>query len=319
MPHPAMDALRSKLRLIDFWRSDKGPGYAAALAETTRLRSPAAYTPSSVPKPGSDMTAYAGALARRLDFAATYWVDTHMVDLTVHAAESRPLDPIHVEDIPTQHGFAWFDRPAELTFVQPTGEFDTLTIKGFLWDQGMNDDGRPGISVIFWSDTTDRRDTLAALLADNKVNPFRHTGHLVVAHIAFIPYSESLPEQWWWAALPSTFFNLISQPITTTSAVAPDRVMRKQAERAKVLANTVAIITLRRQKPPPIDAPEPDLPEGQKRTLTVRSMVGERTGGFWRRQHYKDGVKPVWVNPFVRGPEGAPFVVRKDKIYAWKR
>jgi hypothetical protein len=47
--------------------------------------------------------------------------------------------------------------------------------------------------------------------------------------------------------------------------------------------------------------------------------VGERTGGFWRRQPTRDGVRPIWIHPFVRGPEGAPFVVRKDKIYAWKR
>lgn len=320
MAHPAMDALRIKQRLIEFYKTPSGNGYAAGLGEIARGRVPGEFLPAILAETEGDGSRIASTMAKRLEFAATYWTDRDMVDLVTHAASSRPLDAITIEDAPTQHGFVLFDRPAYIRFAEDTGEFTTLNIKAMLWDQTVNVNGNPGFQVTLWSDPRDREDSLNEILKANKVDPFAGSGNLVVAHVGFIPFRTTFYDHLWWLAFAATFWHLVTQPSTTASTVVePDRQVKKQFERAEILANTVAIITLRRTTAQPKETVGPTAPSG--RTQMVRTMVGEKTGGFWRNQYYPslDLRKPLWIMPFVRGPEDAPWSFKKEKIYAWRR
>lgn len=316
MAHPAMAALHTKRRLVEFFGGPLGAAYGTALAEIARGRVPDEFMPGAVRETKGT---FGTDLAKRLAFSATYWTDRDMVDLVAHAATSRPLSPITIEDAPTQHGFVLFDMPAYIYFAEESGEYTILNIKAFMWNQSVSMSGEPGFQVVFWSDPHDRQDSLNGVLRANKVDPFASTGGLAVAQVAFIPFRRDFYDHLWWSAFASTFWHLLAQPVVVTTPTEPDRQTRKVLQRSQVQANTVSIITLRRMKQALPDGAEPVVRSGS--TLKVRFLVGEKTGGFWRNHWYPSlGMhKPIFVMPYMKGPDGAPFVWRNEKIYAWRR
>ena len=67
-----------------------------------------------------------------------------------------------------------------------------------------------------------------------------------------------------------------------------------------------AVVTLRRP-----DAPSPH--EHSDVEWSRRWVVS----GHWRNQWYPSlGVhRQIWISPYVKGPEEAPLVVRKDRVF----
>ena len=78
----------------------------------------------------------------------------------------------------------------------------------------------------------------------------------------------------------------------------------RDANRKGVEQKDVTVITLRRDR----DAREFE-PTG--RELSVQFVVR----GHWRNQPYKDGVRQIWIAPYIKGPEDAPF---KESKRVWE-
>jgi hypothetical protein len=107
-----------------------------------------------------------------------------------------------------------------------------------------------------------------------------------------------------WRRFLAALWLLMHQKITLTRPEPVSRAQRKQAERAKVPAHPVNIVTLRRATPPP-EASERTV-EHHQVDWSCRWIVGAAKGGFWNTYHTKDGPEPRWITPFMKGPPDKP-------------
>lgn len=63
-----------------------------------------------------------------------------------------------------------------------------------------------------------------------------------------------------------------------------------------------------------------------RKAETLRGHIVERTNaefacqwwvrGHWHQQPYKDGVRPKWIDPFIKGPSEAPMKAPTEKVFA---
>jgi hypothetical protein len=123
----------------------------------------------------------------------------------------------------------------------------------------------------------------------------------------------SMEEDRRWLA---SMFLLAAQPrVTSTSTAQPAKAKRRRAERssrhARQLGDVVRLIDVRR----PEGVPREPRTNGARAPLSYRFIVGEGTGGFWRQQACGTGWaehRPVWIEPFVKGPADKPLRLRED-------
>jgi hypothetical protein len=101
---------------------------------------------------------------------------------------------------------------------------------------------------------------------------------------------------------------LMSQPLASeTRAVAP-RAAARRVTRLGVSVPDVRVISLRRTSGSSVG--------GGSREWSHRWMVR----GHWRQQWYPSigQNRPIWVDPYLKGPEGAP-LLGGEKVYSWER
>ncbi len=107
-------------------------------------------------------------------------------------------------------------------------------------------------------------------------------------------------------------WRLMQQTITTVEDEEVPRQIRRRLERMNVPDRKVSVVGLRKR---------PSRGDG---TSDVEWSHRWCVRGHWRRQPYKDpetgGVvyRQIYINPFLKGPEGAPLLVR-DHVYALVR
>lgn len=80
--------------------------------------------------------------------------------------------------------------------------------------------------------------------------------------------------------------------------------------------DSVSIIELRRLRNADGSLAERD--SGSGRRYNRRFLVS----GHWRNQAVGPGRKlrkPLWINPFLKGPDGAPLMDSSNRVYAWRR
>jgi len=102
---------------------------------------------------------------------------------------------------------------------------------------------------------------------------------------------------------------LMQQSITQAETTRPDRHQRRMCARQEIPAELV-IVRLRRIEHPTSHDDDNPVP------WSHRWLVG----GHWRQQFYPSDRtnRPIWINPYVKGPESKPLVV-KEKVTAWVR
>jgi hypothetical protein len=104
----------------------------------------------------------------------------------------------------------------------------------------------------------------------------------------------------------------IQQRIISTSAMPADRHCRKRLERAGIGPQLVNVVRLRRSER---DAGDGD--ESSSREWSCQWIVR----GHWRQQFYQSTGerKPLWIMPYVKGPEDAPLKTPTATVFAVTR
>lgn len=113
------------------------------------------------------------------------------------------------------------------------------------------------------------------------------------------------------AALVQTFWRIGQQRVTVPQRV-PRGIWRDAERKLGIDQREVKVMLLRRAK-------DNGQHEPTGRTMKVRSI----TDGHWRNQPYgkKDEepyTRQIWISPYVRGPEGAPFI-HPEKAIEFRR
>lgn len=111
-----------------------------------------------------------------------------------------------------------------------------------------------------------------------------------------------------WALVLRCCWLLMQQRIAIVTDHLPDRASARRLQRAGRPVAPVRVISLRQ--------PEHHSGPGSDRTYHHRWVVR----GHWRKQWYpsQDRNVPIWISPYMKGPDDAPLLVG-EKVYAWQR
>lgn len=267
--------------------------------------------------------AHAAALAREVSDARLYVADADLVSVLLDAAEGMPDSPLLDSDAIDTSGLLWFAQPIALrsSMTAPDGEVIDVEARlaGLLWREQPDDDGRPGLSI--------RMVLLSSREAIGIDMPGR-PGVSVADSTVTWPYGFTLEEAWdaYRSADPkasrsktllmlwrftATFWHLSRQRITTTELVRPAKAVRSNAARAgiRIPDDGITVIALRHAAGASAGSGQPDRAHtGYRVRWAVR--------GHWRQQWYPSlGLnRPVFIHPYLKGPDGAPF---KDSTTVW--
>lgn len=249
-----------------------------------------------------------------LPHCPTYYVSADMVAVARRAGETLPPGTDIRTAAPSSEGFMYFDAPIYRQSVSDDDDEDSsiqqdLDINTVIW----------WTSKVVWREIegTDGASTMD-MTPDATGTPVLHAMQIQLGrdgsrthrmiNIGLNPLNDGLPEKAEDASLWATWI-LMQQSLVVSENATPERPERKRCMRAQVQPQYV-IVRLRRIEQ------RGEQEEDSAVNWSHRWLVG----GHWRQQYYpsRGGNSPIWINPYVKGPEGKPLVV-KEKVTAWVR
>ena len=273
---------------------------------------------------------------RRLAEAVLYYVTADMTRLAMAAAETLPVHTFHAQDVPTDSGFLLFAEPigAYHPHDKPTHQLDVVTIVAASWGP-INDvlPGPPGVWVTFYAITDYEaearwlhqqgmplsharqriRQIRAELGWDNEVTLRYGSADLAVLSTDItqpVLRNERIDATGGWDQIKDTTLGwahivratwlLMTQPgVTDVDEQLSSRTLRRRAQREGYNPAPVRVVSIHHRADTPIHSESSD-----GRTYRVRWTVR----GHWRNQWYpsRQEHRPVWINPHIKGPDGAP-------------
>lgn len=152
-----------------------------------------------------------------------------------------------------------------------------------------------------------RSDSLALTVYTYKLGSLLHLGTLTIGYGEDQIEAPS-DEIKTWALVARCCWLLMQQRIAVETVERPSRASERRLRRAGKPVDAVRVITLRH--------PEHHGYPTSDRTYHHRWVVR----GHWRKQWYPSQERniPIWITPYVKGPDGAPLLAG-EKVYAWKR
>ncbi len=252
--------------------------------------------------------------------APTYLVAPSMFDLALHAARSMPDVPLVPKDLPSPSGFCLFAEPA----LAPDVHGKMVSMAGFSWHIAR-DPQTTGVLWVIYSDLSDKRDAYYDLTAVGeqglpKLLPVGHNyepfGDPSLS-LEEVVTRQGGDEQTVTEAilhmrkLPLCIFALMQQTLVSTTPTKPQRATRRRLKRldSPLHDKLVKIVRLRH-----VRHRDERSPDAQPVDWSHRWIVN----GHWRMQPTKDGVKRIWIMPFVKGPEDKPLML-KETIHVLDR
>ncbi|MGW5569673.1 hypothetical protein ACWEVD_00610 [Nocardia thailandica] len=289
--------------------------YAMAMSmpttsSTGRLR------PSAVPKlraqscaaipdwPWGPETEAMAVSVTHLRTARLYWASADMSALAVAAAASLPGPDLYTPPTPT--GLLVFDGGAG-GFPFVGGQ--RMPVDAVGW--GPRPAG-PGLLLTWYLARWRITEAVAVLGAvmpqDLHVPPLCPAGHTEIDENGPVGQGFDAPTV-------AAAWHLMSQPsLAETSEVGADKKTARAAARAGTVLDPVTVVELRRQYRPTDPAHAPDEQPGRYHHRWVVT-------GHWRNQpHGPDRAqrKRIWIPDHVKGPDGAPLLVR-ERVNVWRR
>jgi hypothetical protein len=215
--------------------------------------------------------------------AELFYVTEDMARLALAAARSLPDFELRREDLPSEFGLMYFALPLS----------DSEQVTCCTW--GLHG---AGVEVKFYgpSGFTPPYMTLQVVdvaelgLGREIVTSLGHDGAQLWAHTVRCAWL------------------MMQQRVAAVTDQWPDRASARRLARSGQTARPVRVITLRQAEAHP--GGESD------REYHHRWVVR----GHWRKQWYASQNRnvPIWISPYVKGPEGAP-LLSGEKVYAWTR
>ena len=250
------------------------------------------------------------AEADALRGAELYWVARDMVDFVVGAADTLPAwSPALVA--PALTGLLCWGKPAgAVPYSAPGKRVDVPWDAVWWWTRP---DG------VLQLQLASRLTKQPELLAPFEVRSPLWAGHTLVLNPTVPRTAEVMgsPEASQLVSIVGAAWLLMSQPAVTETRTlersAPQRGEASGETGPRREPSNVTIIELRR--PASAAQDEPDGASG--RQYRRRWWVG----GHWRQQACGPGRtqrKPIWVSPYVKGPEGSPLVA-KERVHVLRR
>jgi len=341
--------------LDEFERSQRGlPMRSTPTPDTDAVPSPIGLFSPRVPYDESG-DGLRKRMARGVQMSLPFYIDPRMNTLVTAAAESLPVDTVlRPENLPATHGFllipdgiseidlrgqlmvhnaiAWFQRAGgvDVWFLSnKNDERDMLNTKHrwLFGEEAVRD--FPTIMPAVYG-RIEFGEGVPFSVGGTKVLPPEVTAHLQVIKGPDNHYAWAWPEGYdlneWMAesiqVVPNpsmlwllSVWLLMQQTIVDIRTESVDRPLRRQAEKRKMKQSEVSVIALRKRKQ--------QVAEGESQIeWSHRWMVR----GHWRQQWVgpRNGTPeeryqtPIWIHPFLKGPEDAPLLVR-DHVYSLER
>jgi hypothetical protein len=252
--------------------------------------------------------------------ATTYQVTAEMIDLAEALAEANPsIGAIQKEDLPSDYGFMWLDKPIPRPSLED-GDRDPLLMHAVSWALvpampvriGDSESGRlhdrhgligftgvmPAIRVREWGYNNS---------PDVRPRPLHLMGQATIPITGGV-YT-NLKEHWHVHML----WILMGMEITAIRTELPGRQGAKRA--ATLKHKLIRVVTLRR----------PEHKDSGKSSATPRHIDWSCTwlvrGHYRKAPHggtFADGRDETWVRPHIKGPDGLPLRAR-DILYRLAR
>lgn len=344
MPPRAIEALNAQLSLIRYFKTEVGAMALGGFIDSTRKKE----TQANMFGLFDDGRSVAEREHRRLDRATTFYVENDMISLVSHASYSMPRQVFQYTDLPCDYGFVLFQTPILTKDVRGR----TISVAAVSWGPAVGIDKMknqiPGVSLMFYSDIEDPRDSDHEYLSEshkilaekcNAIIPKHSLFHVTnmaygtdIAEVtehelmtlrnedgteSTVPYSQVNnaetgtvdPHRFFYA-----FLVLSQQRVASIARVVDRHAVRRMKREMSTPPEdgVIQVVGLRRYSKPRDD----DEDEGNSINWTHRWIVH----GFWRNQWYPSlGThRLIWINDFVKGPENLPLIV-KDTIYDLRR
>jgi hypothetical protein len=242
-----------------------------------------------------DLDPWVASLGTDLFGATTYQVTAEMVDLAEGLRVNTPdLGNIREEDLPSEWGFMWFDKPVPRPSVEDKPDQEPLLMHAISWAKvpsmpvtinGQFHASVPALRVREWGFNDDMaiRPRPLHLMGQSMV-PLTDQVHTPLTELWFV----------------HMVWILMGMEITARTTEQADRHGRKRA--ANLKHAEVTVITLRR----PARA-------GGKPSATPKLIDWSCTwlvrGHYRKAPHggtYADGRERTWIRPHIKGPDGMP-------------
>lgn len=235
--------------------------------------------------------------------AGLWWVAPPMCALVDHAAKSMPPHRLHARDVPEPFGMVFFG--SALDGIDSYGESEPMVVNAVSWGvRTLLENGKQGIDITSWglAVTTHGRIWtpmggpnwwLGGLPTATTGAPADARGS--TAEASAYEDCHRLAALWRLAASPG---------IATETTERLGRAAERRVERAGVDPSPLRVIRLRR-----LASSAPEYEHGTDVEWSHRWMVS----GHWRNQWYPtlDDHRPVWISPYVKGPDHLPLVVKE--------
>lgn len=271
---------------------------------------------------GTTKTGITEAQAKQALFGATmhtlksgdpfYW-DATTCELVAATAAGLPEMTLRPEDLIVPFGFCWFARPLPLTTPDSVGR--NLPMVGYAW--GLVPEN--GVMLMPFVPTVERASGAPSQLTmwrfGDSVEALSESVRDLARKEAGLMDSEVQArrrcEQMRYIAACTVFMN---QRILSRRSERPDRPTRRRLEREGWTHEPlIQVITLRRAHP-----------EGEAREssgIPVEWTCQWVVSGHWRQQFYPSTGehRPVFVLPYIKGPEGLPLKAPAERVFVVAR
>jgi hypothetical protein len=286
-------------------------------------------------------------IAETLVDAPLYWVSPEMCQLLQHAAPLLPPTTLVPELLPSESGVVFFAEALEGQDAQTEGH--TVHVSALVWGPCEFDvvdaaHGRPetppdawGNPLIITEEEGTEEDFIEkhGLVPGNEFrfkgngtsistwrkwerwlplgrtdwpNGFDTEGEFAPPNFTQVQLASIIEDRRWLAA-----FAILSQQtnVTHTRVVETEKYAAKRLRRRKITPPKVRLVDIHKPK---------SAPSGQTRDVhwTKRWLVR----GHWRQQAYGPGRtlrRPLYIQPFVKGPEDMPLEVSPEIVKVWRR
>lgn len=252
----------------------------------------------------------------KLSSATLYWVSPDMCELLQHAWPKLPMTRMDPAMLPSESGLVMFARPLVGT---DTRSGEAIEYNAMLW-------GDSEVSVHYAGPTKMGVESMAYSGHATSISMWAKwekwyplgrtdwphgtetTGLFVPDGCTFEQYGSIVEDRLLLAA-----FCLLSQQqnIVTTTEARPDNHARKRLARKKIVAANVHLVDIKHRPSKPTPG------GGRQVDWSHRWWVK----GHWRTYHVGPGRKeerPVYIQPFIKGPDDKPLAPPSETVRVWK-